>query len=459
MESPRFIRNTAGLLLKHIPKEYLFGAKYREIRKLIKETEFLSKEKLSEIQFIKLKGMLTYAYINVPYYQNLFNQYGIKVDKIQTYDDFRKIPFLDKEKIRQNFKNLQSINFKKCSRVYGTTGGTSGEPLGFFIDRCRSQIEWAYLTSIWERTGFKINDKRLVLRGEVIKSKHNKSWFYDPLLNQLSIATFRMNDDNLFEYVNLIQDFKPDFIHGYPSAIMILAQYIRNNNIKLKFKLKGIIGISETIIQAQRKYIEDIFKTRFFSFYGHSEKCILAGECEESNYYHVEPLYGFCELIDSDGNQVDKDGHIGELVGTGFINHAMPFIRYKTSDIAEYTSKKCECGRDFTLLPQIDGRKQDVMILDDDTKTPITAFVFGQHFHAFKNILKMQLVQEQKGKLTVRIIKGPNYNEADEKELVRKMVTSVNHKIKINIKYVDFIETTVRGKHRFFINKIIDNNN
>jgi len=457
MDSPRFVKQTAGVLFRFIPRKYLFGRKFREVRKYIKETEFLPREKILEIQLNRLREILIYSYNNVPYYRRLFDKHGIKVEKIESCDDIRKIPLLDKQQVKENFETLQSTNFKKSLRSYATTGGTSGQPLRFYIDKARSSIEWAFITSIWERIGYRLNDKRLVLRGEVIKNNRKKLWLYDPLLNQLSLSTFHMSEDNLWKYLGLIQDFKPNFIHGYPSAIIILARFIRQNNIRLKFKLKGIIGISENIIKAQREYIEDTFKTRFFSFYGHSEKLILAAECEKSNLYHVEPQYGFTEIIDSNGKSVVEDGQVGELVGTGFINHAMPFIRYRTGDIVEYTSRQCECGRNYVLLKTIRGRwLQEMLVTKKNSLISITAL--NIHSNIFDKVIKFQFEQNEPGKAILKIIKSPDYSETDTKSIIKELNAKLDSQIDLQIDFVENIPSTQIGKS-IFLKQNIDISN
>ena len=53
----------------------------------------------------------------------------------------------------------------------------------------------------------------------------------------------------------------------------------------------------------------------FLTFYGHSEKLILAWYCKYCKCSHVESSYGYFELIDEKGNVI-KGGEIGEIVGT-----------------------------------------------------------------------------------------------------------------------------------------------
>ena len=61
------------------------------------------------------------------------------------------------------------------------------------------------------------------------------------------------------------------------------------------------------------------------TFYGHSERCVIAEEMTQ-NRYKFDPYYGYTEQIHNENNNYS-------IVGTGFLNYIMPFIRYKTDDI------------------------------------------------------------------------------------------------------------------------------
>ena len=71
-------------------------------------------------------------------------------------------------------------------------------------------------------------------------------------------------------------------------------------------------------------------------------------------------------------------------------------------------------------LSQITGRTQDYIITNNGSKVAITALIFGQHFHAFKNIQKWQLQQDIPGNVKVKIVKGCEYSSEDESEIQKK---------------------------------------
>src|SRR5205823_15060808 len=62
----------------------------------------------------------------------------------------------------------------------------------------------------------------------------------------------------------------------------------------------------------------------------------IAGELpEEPDIYELHPLYGFSELVDDAGHQIERIGVRGRIICTGFLNSAMALMRYDTGDRAE----------------------------------------------------------------------------------------------------------------------------
>ena len=133
-----------------------------------------------------------------------------------------------------------------------------------------------------------------------------------------------MTEATLPEYWRRLAEYSPEFLHGYPSAISLLAHWVLRQGLRghgpcIKAALLG----SEGCTPEQREVIEDAFQTRVFSWYGHSERLILGGECQHTSDYHQFPDYGWLEILDEDGNEVAV-GERGEIVGTGFLTASCP---------------------------------------------------------------------------------------------------------------------------------------
>ncbi|QCX34376.1 phenylacetate--CoA ligase family protein [Caloramator sp. E03] len=436
-----------------LPDKIRYGRDFRDFYNFLDKSQYWDKSKLQEYQIHKIKEIIQHAYNTVPYYYKLFNEYGIKPNAIQDFDDYKKIPYLTKEIIQNNLKELVSNNYKNNNKnlLYVTTGGSTGIPTGFYIDKKFELIrEWAFVTHIWKRVGYDINkvNKCVILRGNI-----PFNGLYEYKNRELILSSYKLTEENMINYINLINKFNPDFIQAYPSSIYILSNYINENKIIINCKnLKCILCASENLYEFQRKEIENAFNVKVFSFYGHTEHACIGGECEYSNYYHLQSEYGYTELINENGQEVTEEDEIGEIVATGFNNYVVPFIRYKTMDLAVNTNKTCTCGRNYKLIKKVEGRLQELLITFTGRYISMTAI--NMHSNIFDNVQQFQFYQDTPGVCIFNIVKKPNYTEKDEKIIYRELKKKLGDDMQLIIKYVDNIPRTKSGKYRFLIQKL-----
>lgn len=177
---------------------------------------------------------------------------------------------------------------------------------------------------------------------------------------------------------------------------------------------------------------------------GHTESSVFATQNPDNECYYCSPIYGYTEVVDSKGNQVNV-GELGEIVVTGFTEYGLPFIRYKTGDLAIYGGET-----DFgeTIFTQLLGREVDCIYNKEGKRIFLVGFIFGGHIQAFNHIQTWQLHQSEIGKVAIYIVKSIGYDEQIEKEVKRLFIT---HGFDLVIHYVDTIEKTKRGKQKFLI--------
>lgn len=445
----RLIRLAQGCL--HVEKMY--GQEFNRMYDFLKESQWWDENKLKEYQLENLKSTIINAYENVPYYTKLFNEYGINAYGIQDFSDIEKIPYLTKEIIHENINDLYNKNYPKYKIEYKTTGGSTGIPMGLYQDKFYTRkIEHAFVTHMWSRVGYdkNINNKIVYLRGVHLKGEYEKDG------KHLFLNSFLLNNDNYLRYIERIEKFNPDFINGYPSSLYILSNFIIYNNIKVNIpNLKAILLTSENIYDFQREAIEKAFGKRTYSFYGHTERACIGGECEVSRNYHIHSEYGYTELINSEGKHVSKEGELGEIVCTSFINPVMPFIRYKTKDIAVNTLEKCKCGRNYMNIKRVEGRVQDFIF--DKKGNVITFICQDEPFWAIKEkIYAYQYIQDSIGEILLNI--QPREKLSNEEILtIHKEFNNIFFNIDIDIKIVDNIPIGPNGKFRYLIQNIENN--
>jgi len=439
-----------------LPSFFIFNEWY----KFLKKSQFFSRKQHETFQLKRLIDLLNHAYEHVPYYRRVFNEHGLKPADIKQLQDLQKLPFLTKELIRKNIDDLKATNIPSKKFEYVTTSGTtSGSmgPLGFYYEKGASRaIEWAFMKTQWDRVGYKFSDKCVVIRGYGTQSnKKDRFYEYSFFRRWLLLSPFHMNEKNFSKYIDIIRTFNPKYIQAFPSEIVLLAKYMKLNEIKPFPNLKALLLGSENLYAAQRELLEEVFQCPVYSWYGHAEQAVLAGECEKNEMYHIFPEYGIMELIDKSGSVITNDDTVGEIVATGLNNYVMPLIRYKTQDLAKLSSKRCSCGRHYPMITQLEGRIQEMIIGKDEGMISLTAILAAiKRLEGYPQLNKVQFVQEEKGKLLIKIVKGETFTSYDEQEIVQSMEKTFGDVLTVDIEYVDEIPPTKIGKHRFLIQKL-----
>jgi len=450
VEVAKYVYHSIPLPLRH-------GREFRRMYNFLQASQWWSKEKLEEYQMRELDKLLKYAYENVPYYRRIFDETGLKPKDIQDFDHFKKLPFLTKDIVRENLNDLIAKNIPKRNMNYVTTGGTSGKPLGFYIEKRTDFIRMAFEWREWNWIGYEFGDRCVVLRGNVIKRKeHNEPswWEYDRRHNYLILSVYDMTEENLMKYIQKIEEFKPKVIRAYPSALDILARFIKENNLSVNEKrnLKAISTSSENLYPIQRESIEQTFKCKVFDKYGNCEQVTILGECEKHDGYHDFMEYSYTEILDEAGKEVTGEGKVGEIVSTGFTNYAMPFIRYKTEDLAEYTNNRCSCGRKLPLIKRIQGRLQELVVTKRGNLISMVAL--NMHSDVFDNVKQFQFYQDVPGKVIFKVIKKDTYTKKDTMYILQELQRKMKNQVDITIEFVSRIPLGSRGKYTFLEQKL-----
>lgn len=440
----------------NLAENYLLHNKYyRDAKKLLKKETFFTKEDINQLQFKKLREIIEYAYKNVPYYRDLFDKIGFHPENFKSIQDIKKIPYLTKNIVREKQDQLISETFNKKHIKIAETGGTTGMPISFYLDKRRSSlIEMAYLEDIWSRVGFKRFDKCIVLREDHVPKiiPVKKYWKMNFASHWLTMSSFHLNADTFLLYYKKIISFQPRFILAFPSNAYLLARFIKEHNLPGINSLKGIICSSENLFSWQKDYIQEVFKVNILSYYGHSEKCVIAAECSNEKLYEFYPQYGFVELVNEKDEWCTEEDESGEIVATGFNNPASPFIRYRTNDMGIYTKNRCKKHPHWFAIKRIEGRKQDFII--DQDGTPKSAIHIDRPFWNIRNeIYAYQYIQNVPGKVTLNIHTKEKIKDGQIEE-IRKIFLDTYFKFEIEIQQVDDIPRTKNGKFRYLIQNI-----
>lgn len=399
---PLFEKNSDKLqILRYVPFSIRFGKVYRDHIRLIEWYENASEKARRDFHFMKLKKILDYAYHNIPFYEEFYSSRNYNPQIFKSLEDFLGVPIINKDILKQFSLDHRSLMLDGAT--LSNTGGTTGKPLDFRLDKHCFHREWSYMHHIWRKLGYNYLDLKLTFRGTNIGQIPLK---YNVIHNEYIVNAYLGLDIVLDSMAKLSLNKKVKFLHGYPSAIYEFCKYMQNNDIRsedlFKGQLKGVLFGSEFPAPQYRKLIEDVLGVPTLSWYGHSEFAILAQEIQPYLYNPLQ-TYGFAESVRL------KEGDGDSLVGTGYYNYASPFIRYDTGDLVTPVKVNCGVLESFQIAA---GRVGDFIVDANGNRISLTALIFGRHHAAFSKADFIQVRSGSPGNATL-VVTGPSVGIED----------------------------------------------
>lgn len=444
---PLSIRNIFGLIYRLLPKNIRSGSFYNQYVQRIEFFQDFMKDR-DQLQADLLSEQLNYSKREIPFYQSL--------NEVKTLTDICDFPIITKETINNSPDSF--LNNRLLSKaIKANTGGSSGAPFVFYIDKGITRPkEAAHFDWYWGKYGFKPGDKVLMIRGKSLRK--NADYEYHTIGNKLVVSCYNMNQNSINAIHKQIHKFKPKFIHAYPSSLLTFTKELQLylNGNKADFHIQTIFLGSEYLFDDDEQYFKSFYQSRIVTWYGHSECLIHGAKCVMSGDYHFYPFYGFVELVDENDQRIKEPGIEGRIIATGFDNKVMPLIRYDTGDIGVLSPRKeCSCGFKGVSLSKIIGRGKDYIVLKDNTSVSLTALIFGQHHEEFGMIREMQIIQNEPGEIYLNIVPLKGISKDDIESLKNRLINSVKTtSLVVQIQVVEKIKKTIRGKHKLLIQNI-----
>jgi len=442
--APQPVKSLAGSAYRAIPAPLRYGQSYPRFQNEAREVESWNAQTIQRYQIAALRDSLIAA-SKAPFYAKKFAECGVDPQHFESLEQLSEYPLLTKQDLLQHREQMVNPEFDAKQRLYITTGGSSGVPVGFYLHKGISRPkEQAYLEAQWARRGYRIGDRVAVIRGGVTSSKAQGGIsYYDATRNWLILSSYHLTPQRLPEYVAALNKFRPQHLHAYPSAALMLARSMAQTGARLDFALTSLLCGSEKLTSESQQYLEQFFGARVFHWYGHSERVVLAAQGRTSNHLHFWPTYGFVEFGDADaeGNR--------EIIGTSFHNHVMPLIRYRTGDYCRPTQE----GREFDwpAAAAVVGRDYEFLVSATGRRISLTAI--NMHDRIFDGLLAVQFFQERQGEVECRFQTGPQWQSSREEAMRAGLLKKLGDDFTLTLREVSEVEKTSAGKHKWLVTK------
>ncbi len=412
-----------------------YGGIFREYLAFLKHAEYLPAAQIYELQAAELQRLQRFVALHVPHYR----RHGTA-------------KLTHKDQVREHPEDFLADTFPRRSLIPWQTSGTTGTPLTIFYSHTAMRNMWAFVELYRNNAGVTKDDRHGQFTGKKIVPSRQAAakkvfWRHDLANHSLLLSSTHLKPDNLPYYAEALKRFRPVFLCGYPSSLYVLSDYYRQSGRPAP-RIKAVLTSAETLLEHQRQVIEEAFATRVFDQYGQTEMQSFWYECQAGRM-HAHPLAGVTEILRPDGLPA-APGEQGEVVLTGFVNYAMPLVRYRIGDTARFATEPCRCGRSMPVIEQIGGR------LDDFIYTREGGFLgrLDPVLKGVRNIVESQFEQESLDILRVRYVPAPAFTGEDLQVLERNLRARVGPGIHLEFECIDRIPRTSNGKFRFVISRL-----
>ena len=404
-----------------------------------------------EYQFRQLKKLISHAYQHVPFYRRIMEERQFVPDDIESLSSLTKFPTIDKSVVNQHYQEFIAQCYPLQELKQRSTGGSTGNPLVVQMDQqfvCFNHANTYFATDIiGGRNYIRSGKKYIRLHGDIVDVDQTAGTYWQIEGPRLNLSSYHLSQETLGLYLQAISDFDACYLHAYPSAVYLLAHLLRESKMRGPSSLEVIFCDSEKLYEDQKSLIEEVLGAPIFQTYGHTEGAVLGIQCRHSELIHFVPQVGIVELLDHENAPVSP-GNLGEITVTGFNNYAMPFIRYKTGDLARKATTECSCGRDWLLAESIEGRLQDFLIDENGGQVAVGPTIFDYNFD-WSGVERFQIFQEKIGLVLFRYVTRGQLPVGWASNFEARIDKVLGERFQVQFEQVHKLDFTRIGKFRY----------
>lgn len=440
--APQPVKSAVGRLYRALPARVRHGSAYQRFRQEAAASESWTPQEAAKYQLRALRDSLVAAN-QAPYYRERFQAAGVDPAKLESLEQLGAYPLLTKRDLMESREAMVNPRFSLGERLYITTGGSSGVPVGFYLQKGVSRPkEQAFLEAQWSRRGYRVGDKVAVVRGMVTSSRARGGIsYYDATRNWLILSSYHLTPERLDEYALALNRFRPRHLHMYPSAALMLARMLEQSGRSLDFQPVSVLCGSEKLTREAQSYLARVFGAPVFHWYGHSERAVLAGQGRHSDLLHFWPGYGYVEF-----GEPNEDG-FQEVIGTTFHNHVMPLVRYRTGDYVKLAAT-CSGEWQWPAVEAVAGREHEFLVSATGRQISLTAI--NMHDRIFDGLCAVQFCQAEPGSVELRYQPGPAWSGATQ-SIQEGLKRKLGDDFHLVLRKVAEVEKTPAGKHKWLV--------
>jgi phenylacetate-CoA ligase len=424
-----------------------FGSEFRKQLIDAKARQDWTHEEILEFQLNELKRVVANAYDNSSFYRSLYRRDGVSPDTINTLEDIRKLPIVEKSDLQKNVDEVV-VRTTRERLVSRRTSGTTGTPLVCFSSASDRGRRFAFLFRLLSNFGISEKTRSIKFSGKYLFYRSDKDkifWRMNYSRNQLLMSSYHLDSSNIEFYLNKMVDFKPVYIDGYPSSIYSIAKYMVENGISIGSFPKVIMTTGETLLEDQKAMITKAFpEVTILNQYASSEGApFITPDSKGELVLNIDS--GVFEFFKPGTNIPAAPGEVGELVVTSFFTDSFPLIRYRIGDAVELLEEyRLSDDVNMPIVKSILGRMDDLVYTRERGGVGRLSPALTV---APSTVAECQIIQTSIDSFILKVVPNPGFVVKDMDVTVRELKHRLGD-VSIEVQLHESLDRGPNGKFR-----------
>ena len=366
---------------------------------------FATRQRIERTRDARVRRMVCHAAATVPYYREAFRRLALDPRELRTASDLQRLPLIEKDDLRRDPERFVSTSWLGRHSVPFETSGTTGErarihhdPLGLLANIAFGERERQVVTGL---IGTAVGYREAFIG--YTTSTIGKVWSFYRENTYLPLRPDRLVlsvQTPMHENVEAVNRFRPDVLMTYGSYLEALSRAVAAGTLEL-FRPKLLMYGAEPLSPQSRHDVETVLGTPVLSNYNAVEAFKIAFMCEERVGFHVHEDLAHVRIADADGRTV-PEGEAGCVVLSNLVNRGTVLLNYRLADVAAYAPQRCRCGRSLRLLGEIDGRAEDLLVLENGEVLHPRAI--WSVVKPWTDVIQYQLVQQERRRFLLKLV-------------------------------------------------------
>ncbi len=331
---------------------------------------------------VRLQEVLRYAYDSSPFYRRKYDEAGLDVGDVTTWEAFEQVPVVTKQELRASQENAPPFGDYVCvddaelHHIHGTSG-TTGTPTAFAMGRRDWEVIADNHARILWGMGVRPGDTVFV---SALFSLYLGSWGAMSGAERLRCKVFPYGagaSGMTARAVQWLARTTPKAFYSTPSYALRLAEVAEQEKVdprEFGIEVMFFSGEPGASVPTVRKAIEDAFGTRVVDCGTMAEMTPFMSASATAGSPDGMLLWQdivWHEVCDPDTFRTVPYGSEGTPVYTHLERTSQPMIRLASNDLTRWEMGTNGCGRTYPRLPAgVYGRIDDMIHIRGENVYP-----------------------------------------------------------------------------------------